>query len=144
LITKTNSADIKQEAMISSVYIFLITCVMIILALLITYTLNKRNKEQYFKRLYNTEVQKNIQFERFNVLLNNAYDCIILYDAKGNILDANNKALESYGYTLEEIKLLNVKNIRAPENRANISDIIDSLKHSEGIILETLHQTKIR
>lgn len=142
LITKTYSSEIQDEAMISSFYIFLITCVMIILALLITYTLNKSNKEKYFKRLYNTEVNKNIQLERFNVLLNNAYDCIILYDAKGNILDANSKALEAYGYTLEEIKLLNVTDIRAPENRANITEIIDSLKHSEGIIIETMHQTK--
>jgi len=142
LITKTNADEIVKNSMVTGVFTFMITFVIIVLALFVTYFFNRKNKAQFFMAMYNKELQKNIQLERFNVLLNNAYDCIILYDSKGNILDANTRALETYGYRLEEIKKLNVVNIRAPENRMNIKDIIESLKHSEGMIIETVHQTK--
>ena len=69
---------------------------------------------------------------------------IVLYCMMIRVIfwNANSKALETYGYTLEEIKKLNVTNLRAPESRANIKEIIDSLKHSEGMLIETIHQTK--
>jgi PAS domain S-box-containing protein len=142
LITKTDTDEIKSETMVTSGYIILITIVIIVLALLITYIFNRRNKEQFFKELYKNELQKNIQLERFNILLNNAYDSIILYDSKGNILEANASALEQYGYTLEEMKDLNISNIRAPEERANIQDVISSIHLSDGMMIETYHQTK--
>ena len=142
LISKTDTDEIKQNSMVTSGYIILITFIIVILALMVTYIYNKRNKVHFFKELYDNELRKNIHLERFNVLLNNAYDSIILYDHQGNILEANSSALELYGYNLEDIKKLNVSNIRAPEKRMDVSEILKALHHSEGMIFETLHQTK--
>jgi PAS domain S-box-containing protein len=142
LITKTDTDELRQDAMQTSGYIILITFVTILLALHITYILNRKNKEHLFKELYKNELQKNIQLERFNILLNNAYDCIILYDDKGNIIDANTRAIETYEYTLDEMKRLNISDIRAPEYRTDIKEIINALHHTEGMLIETFHITK--
>ena len=142
LITKTDTDEIKDNTMLTSVYVFTITFVIVLLALSITFILNRRNKEHFFRELYKSELQKNIKLERFNVLVNNAYDCIILYDDKGNIIDANTRALETYCYTLEEIKRLNINNIRGPESRTDIKEIINVLQNTEGLLLETYHITK--
>ncbi|MFZ4592169.1 MAG: PAS domain S-box protein, partial [Ignavibacteria bacterium] len=142
LITKTDTEELQKDAMITSGYIIMITFVTVLLALLVTYILNRKNKEHLFHELYRSELQKNIQLERFNMLLNNAYDCIILYDDKGNIIDANTRTTETYGYTLEEMKSLNISDIRAPENRTDIKEIINALHHTEGMLIETSHITK--
>lgn len=142
LVTKTDTDEIRQNTMMTSLYIVIITFVIVLLALSITYIFNKKNKAQFFKELYKDELQKNIQLERLKVLLNNANDCIILYDDKGNILDANSKTMETYGYTDEELKELNVSDLRAPEKRGDIKEIINALNHNEGMLFETLHQTK--
>ena len=142
LITKTDTEEIEYESMITSGYIILITFILIILALLLMFILNKKNRVHFFRELYNNELKKNIQLERFNLLLNNAYDCIILYDDNGNILEANTSALSLYGYTIDEIRKLNVSDIRAPETRTNIHKILKALQRHEGMMIETLHQTK--
>ncbi len=142
LITKTNSDEIRQSTILTSVYVYLITFVLVMLALFIVQIYNKRNKEYFFKGLYRNELQKNIHLQRFNILLNSANDCIKLYDENGNIVDANRKALDTYGYTLEEIKKLNVIDIRAAKSKSNIKEIIKALKSGEGMTFETLHQTK--
>lgn len=142
LIAKTDTDEIRKESMLTSGYIVLISFVLIVLALFTTYLLNKRNKVHLFEELYNNELRKNIQLERFNVLLKNAYDSIILYDDEGNILEANSSALDMYEYTIDEIKKLNIRDIRTPENRTKIQEIIKALHNNEGMLIETLHQTK--
>lgn len=142
LISKTNTDEIKENAFSDNNITIIFTLSLVFLALFVTYIYNKKNQEAYFKNLYKEQVTKNIELERFNVLLQNANDNIMLYDENGKCLDANNKALETYGYTLEEITQLYVSDIRAPEKRSDIKELIAKLKNKEGIVFETLHITK--
>lgn len=142
LITKTNSDEITENAIGDSTLTIIFTLSFVFLTLLVTYIYNRRNQEIYYKNLYSRELNKNIELERFNVLLQNANDNIMLYNENGKCIDANNKALETYGYTLEEITQLYVSDIRAPETRSDIKELIAKLKNKEGVVFETLHITK--
>ena len=43
-------------------------------------------------------------FQHFELLMREANDIILLIDGDGRIQDANNRAVESYGYTLVELR----------------------------------------
>ncbi len=51
---------------------------------------------------------------RYQSLLRLANDAILTFDAQGRILDANDRALEYYGYTLAEFRGLSVPDLRTP------------------------------
>jgi PAS domain-containing protein len=48
-----------------------------------------------------------------------ANDIILLMDENWRILEANDRALEAYGYSLEELQRMTLRDLRAPEARAD-------------------------
>lgn len=45
---------------------------------------------------------------RYNALYNSSFYCIYIHDLEGNFIDANNATLKLFGYTLEELKKINL------------------------------------
>jgi len=54
--------------------------------------------------------------EKYRSLLNNASDPILLADLEGNVVEANKKAEELFGYSLPELIDLNITQLHPPES----------------------------
>lgn len=79
---------------------------------------------------------------RFRTLFNNSSDEIFLADLEGNFLEVNQVACDSLGYSQEEFKQMNFKDIKTPKYARmvdrNIHEIIESGQH----IYESEHVTR--
>ena len=81
-------------------------------------------------------------FQHFELLMREANDIILLIDGDGRIQDANTRAVESYGYMLEELRAMNVLDLRLPEDQAKARLMIDQVKASGSGRFETVHRRK--
>jgi PAS domain S-box-containing protein len=75
---------------------------------------------------------------KYKMLLEQASDGIYLSDENGKILEANPKACEMFGYSMQEFLSLNIKNLGAPQsgNDIQIQMHLPDLKDHQSIILE--------
>ena len=80
--------------------------------------------------------------QHFELLMREANDIILLIDGEGRIQDANTRALESYGYTLEELQAMNVLDLRSPEERAAGQALFSQVKASGSGRFEAVHRRK--
>ncbi len=80
--------------------------------------------------------------ERLALLTRHASDLIVLADQDGRIVEANERAREVYGYTLEELRELTIVDLRAPESRASFPEQFEQLKAREQMIMETWQRRK--
>jgi PAS domain S-box-containing protein len=72
---------------------------------------------------------------KYKMLLEQASDGIYLSDEEGNIIDANSKACEMFGYTKEEFLNKNIKNLSDPETgKATAARVTDKLR--QNILIE--------
>jgi len=79
---------------------------------------------------------------RYELLAANTRDIIFFTrPSDGRILDANLAAVEAYGYTLDELKSLAVRDLRAPEQVATVDRDV-ALADAEGIRFETVHRRR--
>lgn len=78
---------------------------------------------------------------QFNFLLRFANDIILLMDADGNILEANDVAVNTYGWPLEQLLTLNIRDLRDP---ATLDQIQQQLKLTAetGALFETRHKRR--
>jgi len=76
---------------------------------------------------------------RYEILSKKARDIILFLDTDGNVLDANEAALKAYGYTLEEICSLNVRDFRA---EGIVTKELFEKANQEGVFYETEHYRK--
>lgn len=76
---------------------------------------------------------------RYKVLLEKARDIILFISLNGHIIDANDAALQAYGYTREELLACTIWDIRLPGDSPTTQMLTSYL---EGVHFETVHRRK--
>ena len=78
----------------------------------------------------------------FDYITRYANDVILLYDADGRIVEANERAVETYGYSRDELLQLDMRAIRAPETLAMLDRQLAELRFENSLRFETRHVRK--
>jgi len=97
---------------------------------------------QLLQRQLAIEQERQALAERILHLNKHANDIILLMDENWRILEANDRALQAYGYSLEELQQLNLRALGAPETQADLDRLIREAVPHQGMIFETLHRRK--
>ncbi|MBE6067258.1 MAG: diguanylate cyclase [Clostridium lundense] len=74
---------------------------------------------------------------KHKILFENAHDIILYTTENGQIIDGNKTAVMEYGYSYNELKTKNLKNLRTLDSSKNLGDI-----DSEGSVFETINIRK--
>ena len=80
--------------------------------------------------------------QRFEWLMREANDIILLLDGEGRILEANVQAAEQYGYSAEELKGMNVLDLRSPETQSLGVSQFAQARETGAVRFETIHQRR--
>jgi len=95
-----------------------------------------------YRRQYEMEHQHSALLERFEYLTSHANDIILLADDSYRIVEANERAEQSYGYEHDELLTLSIHNLRTPEERKLLNGQMEEVKTRNGFVYETEHQRK--
>ena len=79
--------------------------------------------------------------ERYQLISKYARDIILLMGRDGHIIEANEAAINAYGYTPDELLSKNISDLRAPETLEKMSNQMQ-LADSDGLLFETKHKRK--
>jgi PAS domain S-box-containing protein len=80
--------------------------------------------------------------ERVAHLMKGANDAILLTDENFRIIEANDRALETYGYTLAELQQKQMVELRAPHHRTTFPQLAERLAAERRVFFESVHQRK--
>ncbi len=77
--------------------------------------------------------------QRLGHMVQLARDIVLLIDGTGRVVEANDAALQAYGYDRDEIRRLTIADLRAPETLPLMEDQLAAAARPEGILFETVH-----
>ena len=80
--------------------------------------------------------------ERYAVLSRNANDAIFLFDDGLRIVEANERAIASYGYTIEEFRRMTAPELRTDEERKTFATMRGRVDACGGAMERTVHRRK--
>ena len=80
--------------------------------------------------------------QRYETLLREASDIILLMDGEGRILEANDQAFSQYGFARSELLGMDIRALRVPEARAEGQERFQQVLASGSIRFESWHQRK--
>jgi diguanylate cyclase (GGDEF)-like protein/PAS domain S-box-containing protein len=89
-----------------------------------------------------TELKQKIRFfEKYRLLFENSKNIIIFLKENGDILEANPVALKSYGYTINEITGLNIRDLR---DSSSLNEFESQFQQAikSGVFFESIHKRK--
>lgn len=93
----------------------------------------------YFSRV---EAERRTATQRYAHLARYARDIVLTFDREGRIIEANEAAVRAYGYTMEELKGLTVKDLRTPAEYAWHAQQWAGGQAPDGVLFETVHRRK--
>ena len=112
-----------------------------IVGLLIGWTWQS-NRKEYYRTVLEAELEHLALVERFEYLVKYANDIFILTDERGRILEVNDKAVEIYGYTRDEITKLAITDLVPPDKLGLFKERFREIQEKGSLLAEGLNQKK--
>jgi len=142
MVTKVDAAEIYHPLR-QQVWLLILVLAAVATALYLSLGLwwEHRHAEMLRQQL-RAERDRQALSQRLAYLLKCANDAIILNDAHGRILEANDRALEYYGYSLDELRQLPPGGLRPPAGQADFARFLEQVRTQGWALAETVHQRK--
>ncbi len=97
---------------------------------------------QFCQRQNEAELERQALARHFDYLTKYANDIILLMDQDMKIIEANDRAIESYGYSRDELLQLRLVDLQSLETRSNFVVPMKDIGEQGGLVFETEHQRK--
>ena len=139
LIAKMDSDEVGEPIRRRSMLLGVTAISLILTAGALVLILWRREQLRVYRERYESEIAHRNLVEQYNNLSRFANDVILLLDSDSNIVTANDRAADVYGYSLEQLQGMNVGQLRAPSSRQSLSAEWALAKERGSLIFETVH-----
>jgi PAS domain S-box-containing protein len=133
LISQLNS----QQLIIRLLIIFIISAFGAVIGWMIWH-----QRVRFYRNRYEAEAEKMALKTHFDYLLKYANDIVLLIDEDLTIVEVNDRAIEVYKFSRNEIIGMDVRKLRAPEELDKLEDMINILRDCGSTTYETVHVNK--
>ncbi|MDO9532397.1 MAG: PAS domain S-box protein [Deltaproteobacteria bacterium] len=99
-------------------------------------------KKGHYKELFRLENERQALLTHFEYLVKYANDIILLLDENLKIIEVNDRACETYGYSREEMLHLHAADLRDPGTLAEMPKMLQRLEQEKGLVYETVQRRK--
>jgi len=100
-----------------------------------------RQEASVLRDRHEAELERRAILGHFDYLSHYANDIILLLDEKGGVIEANDRAAGAYGYGMDELRTMNIVDLRVFEEAGTVPETLDQMQKRgpEGLIFETGH-----
>jgi len=142
LIAKIDLEEIYAPIREHAIFVITLMSALILSAGVIVVFLWRNQNVRFYRKQYENETERRALIQHFEYLTKYANDIILMADRNWKIVEVNERALESYGYTRDELLRMDARNLRSPEERLLFEDQFKKLEEMKGLMLQTIHQKK--
>lgn len=103
----------------------------------------QRNQQiRFYRRQYEVEQERRVLAQRYEYLTRFANDIILVTDQSLRIVEANDRAVSSYGYARDELLNLHLIDLYPPESEQVLNKLMRHVEEKSGLIFEAMQQRK--
>ena len=142
MVAKVDQAEVYGPLREEAWMVGLVTAALLLSSAGFAGFLWRLNATRILHRTLVAEKERKAATERLALITQYANDVIFLMDAEGRVIEANDRALSTYGYTIDEFRRLPPGGLRAPEEIAGLPQQLELFALPDGSLFETVHQRK--
>ncbi|MHB8985933.1 MAG: bifunctional diguanylate cyclase/phosphodiesterase [Eubacteriales bacterium] len=143
LVTKEDQEEIYMPVKERARLDLLIYCALLLTGVSIIYFIWRQQHAKYYLKQYQSELERKALTRHYEYLTKYANDIILLFDDNFKIIEANERAILTYGYTHEELQRLeSIVLLRPTEKREAFKLHLKLMEELNGLVYETVHMRK--
>jgi len=143
LIAKIDKEEVYSEIRASALTLFFIVLIIAFAggAIFVGFIWYKQYAA-FYENLYNAAAERTSITDNYRYLIHFASDIILVFNKDLKIVEANNMAVLTYGYSVEEFLQMNVKDLTSDDKLPAIEDELKEADKQGRYIFKTLHKRK--
>jgi PAS domain S-box-containing protein len=102
----------------------------------------RNQQSKFYRRQYEVERQRRALAQRYEYLIRYTNEIILLADQNLKIMEANDRALASYGYDRNEFLNLRLSDLYPLGSKQVLDGLLGQVEEQGGLIFKTIHQRK--
>jgi two-component system cell cycle sensor histidine kinase/response regulator CckA len=102
----------------------------------------RRQQTQQLLKQYKAEVEHRALVGHYQYLSRFANDIILLLDETGRIVEINDRAVERYGWSREQLLRMNIRDLHDPSEIEGLKTQWDENGRSQSAVFETVHHRR--
>jgi two-component system, cell cycle sensor histidine kinase and response regulator CckA len=102
----------------------------------------RHQRAKFYRSQYLAELERQALLTHLDYAVKYANDIIILINMDGRIVDANDQACKTYGYSRQEISRLTIHDLRSPASRSMVDAQMNQVQRTDGLVFEVEHVRK--
>ena len=139
LIAKKETSEILARFMREITMLWMIMGIVYLALASMAWLIIKSTKARYIRDKQQEELNRQAIMKHFDFVMKHGNDIILLIDSDMNIVEANERAINTYGYPREKLIGMNVSEIRTPTEAPMLADHVKTLNESGSSYIETVH-----
>lgn len=114
LVAKVDAEEVYRELRQRSRVTALVVGLLLAGCLLTVGLLRHLQQSRFYRRQYRAELERRRLTERYALVSRCVNDIVLLVDQDGRIVEANDRAVDAYGYPLEDLLRLSIRDLEDP------------------------------
>jgi len=156
LLTKLDQSELYAETVGESLWVILAGALALFVSVVGLYLVRQRQQLVFVRATQQAQarqlrLEQEIGHEReqrltlasrYATLIEKALDIVLLIDLVGRIVEANAAAVAAYGWSVEELRGMSIRDLCLPGTLAKLERHWQSAVGQEGILFETAHRRR--
>jgi PAS domain S-box-containing protein len=142
LVAKIDSEEVGEPIRRRSILLGVTAVSLILTAGALVLILWRREQLRTYRERNKSEIAHRVLLDQYNYLSRFANDVVLLLDDEGNILTANDRAADVYGYSLDELREMNIQQLRSETSKASFGSEWMLARDRGSLMFETTHQRR--
>ncbi|MDF1560215.1 MAG: PAS domain S-box protein [Bacteroidales bacterium] len=140
LIAKKEVPEILERYTDEITMLWLIMGLVYLALALIGYLIIKATRARFCREKQQEELNRQAIIKHFDFVMKHGNDIILLIDSKMNIVEANERAVRTYGYPREKLIGMNISDLRTPEELPTLVKHEKELNEKGSSYIETVNR----
>ncbi|MEN6464185.1 MAG: PAS domain S-box protein [Syntrophaceae bacterium] len=143
LIAKIDSSEVSWSVRKTFFQVIAIFGLLLVLAGLSAGYVWRNQQTTFFKKQYESEMEREALAKHFEYLTRNANDIILMMDENWKIVESNDRAIQIYQYSRRELLNMGFGDLSADDS-VDLTSLMRQLVKRDGQMYETVHRCKSR
>jgi PAS domain S-box-containing protein len=140
VVAKLDAEDVRAPIQRRSLLLIAATLSLILVAGAGVFILWRRQQLRFYRARYEAEMERQALVGHYDYLSRFANDIILLIDERGQIVEANDRAAATYGYSRAELLQRTIRELRHPSGLTDFEGHWKEAAERGSLMFETVHQ----
>ncbi|MFN2335891.1 MAG: ATP-binding protein [Bacteroidales bacterium] len=140
LMAKKETEEILERLSREITMLWLIMGLVYLALASIAYLIIKSTRTRYIREKQKEELNRQALMKHFDFVMKHGNDIILLLDSKLNIVEANERAIVTYGYPRTKFIGMNIAQVRTPYEVPQLEKHVEQLNEKGSSYIETVHE----